>query len=216
MRPYLRAANVGWDGLRLNDVKMMNFTDDEVETYRLEYGDIVVSEASGSPGEVGKPALWRSEIDGCCLQNTLIRVRSSGVVEPAYLLHFLKTEALRGAFAERSRGVGIHHLGSGQLAEWPIPVPPLSEQRRIISALEEYLSSIDIGIASLRAAELGAVRLRSALLDDALSGSLIPQDPNDEPASVLLERIKAERTARPTKRARRIAKNADPEQESLL
>ncbi|MGH3961799.1 MAG: restriction endonuclease subunit S [Pseudonocardiaceae bacterium] len=217
MRPYLRAANVGWDGLRLDDVKMMNFTDDEVKTYRLEYGDVVVSEASGSPGEVGKPALWRGEIEGCCLQNTLIRVRSFGAVEPAYLLYFLRAEALRGAFAERSRGVGIHHLGSGRLAEWIIPVPPLAEQRRVILTLEEHLSTIDLGLATIRSAELGANRLRSALLEDAFSGGLLPQDPNDEAASALLERVKMERVARPRlSRARHTTKNGDPEQESNL
>lgn len=57
MRPYIRAANVDWDGLKLDDVKEMNFTDQEAETYRLQPGDIVVGEASGSAGEVGKPAL---------------------------------------------------------------------------------------------------------------------------------------------------------------
>src|ERR1700722_17982699 len=62
MRPYLRAANVGWSGLLLDDVKKMNFTDAEMKTYRLLPGDIVLSEASGSPGEVGKPALWNAEI----------------------------------------------------------------------------------------------------------------------------------------------------------
>jgi type I restriction enzyme S subunit len=153
MRPYLRAANVGWQGLRLDDVKLMNFTDDEAQTYRLEHGDIVVSEASGSPGEVGKPALWRGEIEGCCLQNTLIRVRSLGAVEPTYLLRFLWNEAFCGAFADRSRGVGIHHLGSARLAEWLIPVPPLPEQRRIVANLERYLTHIEVATANLRSVQ---------------------------------------------------------------
>lgn len=75
MRPYVRAANVGWSGLLLDDVKQMNFTDAEMDTYRMVSGDIVLSEASGSPGEVGKPALWSGEIEQCGFQNTLIRVR---------------------------------------------------------------------------------------------------------------------------------------------
>ncbi|MFQ6392441.1 hypothetical protein ACLMAJ_03195 [Nocardia sp. KC 131] len=65
----------------------LNFTEEEVEIYRLRRGDIVLYEASGSPGAVGKPAIWRDEIEDCCFQNTLIRVRSRGP-DPLYLLHY--------------------------------------------------------------------------------------------------------------------------------
>jgi len=63
MRPYLRAANVTWDGLALDDVKEMHFTAAEAETFRLRLGDILLSEASGSASEVGKPAMWAGEIE---------------------------------------------------------------------------------------------------------------------------------------------------------
>jgi type I restriction enzyme S subunit len=81
MKPYLRAANVTWDGLALDDVKEMHFSPKEVATFRLAPGDILLSEASGSASEVGKPALWRGEIEDCCFQNTLLRVRT-GHVQP--------------------------------------------------------------------------------------------------------------------------------------
>jgi len=142
MRPYLRAANVGWSGLLLDDVKEMNFTDDEMSTYRLAPDDIILSEASGSPDEVGKPALWSGEITDCAFQNTLLRVRSNGPV-PKYLLHFFRHLALSRAFARSSRGVGIHHIGRAALASWPVPIPPLVEQRRIVEVLEDYLSRVD-------------------------------------------------------------------------
>lgn len=148
MRPYLRAANVGWDGLKLDDLKQMNFTDAEAEIHRLAIDDIVVVEASGSPEEVGKPAIWRGDIKDCCLQNTLIRVRPTGL-DPRYLLHFLAGEARRGGFIARSRGVGINHIGSSRLATWPVAVPPLDEQRHIVAALEEELSRIDEGFSLL-------------------------------------------------------------------
>ncbi|MEV0391993.1 restriction endonuclease subunit S [Polymorphospora rubra] len=136
MRPYLRAANVGWRGLRLDDVKEMNFTDKEAKTFSLRDGDIVMSEASGSASEVGKPALWSGEIEDCCFQNTLIRVRSHGI-DPRFLLHFLRYEARRGAFVAHARGVGIHHLGSARLAKWPVPVPPPEDQSYIADAMDE-------------------------------------------------------------------------------
>ncbi|GAA2782488.1 restriction endonuclease subunit S [Saccharopolyspora taberi] len=222
MRPYLRAANVGWDGLKLDDVKEMNFTDDEAETYQLRSGDIVLSEASGSASEVGKPAMWNGEIDGCCFQNTLIRVRPSKEVDPRFLLLFLKGEALRGAFVEHSRGVGIHHLGAARLTEWHTPLPSLAEQRRIVASLEGYLSRVDAGIGILRkignlsGAEGRAEQLRRSLLRESFAGRLVEQDPTDEPASLLLERIRAEReSASKVKRARKSrAKAAVPARES--
>jgi len=97
MRPYVRAANVSWSGLRLDDVKTMNFTDSEMDTYRLQPGDLLLGEASGSPREVGKPVLWRGEIADCAFQNTLIRVRPKGP-DPEYLLHYFRHQALSGKF----------------------------------------------------------------------------------------------------------------------
>jgi len=136
MRPYMRAANVGWDGLRLDDVKSMNFTDAEMATYQLAPGDLLLSEASGSAREVGKPAIWNGEIEGCGFQNTLLRVRSKGP-DPRYLLHCFRHQAASGGFARRSRGVGIFHLGRKALAETPLPLPPLEEQRRIAAILDK-------------------------------------------------------------------------------
>jgi type I restriction enzyme, S subunit len=151
MRPYLRAANVGWDGLKLDDVLEMAFTEQESESYELRPGDLLLSEASGSPGEVGKPALWKGEIPGCCFQNTLIRVRPREVISE-YLLYFFKAQALNGAFAHGSRGIGIHHLGAAALTSWLVCIPPLNEQRRIVKAIEAALSVLDAGAAYLDAA----------------------------------------------------------------
>ncbi|MGW6694234.1 restriction endonuclease subunit S [Rhodococcus sp. NPDC054953] len=136
MRKYLRAANVGWSGLLLDDVKEMNFTDAELAQFRLEPGDILLNEASGSPREVGKPAIWHGEIADCAFQNTLLRVRPSEQVDPRYLLHFFRREAGSGAFVRGSRGTGINHIGRATLAQWPIPLPALDEQRRIAAILD--------------------------------------------------------------------------------
>ena len=74
MRPYLRSGDVTWSGLDLRDVKEMHFSPEEARKFELKTGDIVLNEASGSPSEVGKPAIWREEIPGCCFQNTLLRL----------------------------------------------------------------------------------------------------------------------------------------------
>ncbi|MEU8454891.1 restriction endonuclease subunit S [Streptomyces griseoaurantiacus] len=196
MRPYLRAANVGWQGLRLDDVNEMNFTDKEAEIYRLRAGDIVLSEASGSPGEVGKPAIWNDEIEDCCFQNTLIRVRPRETAVPEFLLYFLRSEALSGSFRKGARGVGIHHLGAAKLAAWEVPLPSRQEQARIVERLEEKVSRLSEARALLHGPNSTSTRaktLGAALLARAFAGDLVPQDPSDEPAFVRLDRIRTER-----------------------
>ncbi len=108
-----------------------------MKTYGLEVGDLLLNEASGSPNEVGKPAIWMGEIEDCAFQNTLLRVRPTDRVDPRYLLHYLHEQAVTAAFARGSRGVGIHHLGREALSKWPVPLPPLDEQRRIAAILDQ-------------------------------------------------------------------------------
>jgi type I restriction enzyme S subunit len=81
MRPYLRVANVFEDRVDLSDVKEMNFTPDEFEVYRLRDGDVLLNEGQ-TPDLLGRPAIWRDQIPGCCFQNTLIRFRAKEPVTP--------------------------------------------------------------------------------------------------------------------------------------
>ena len=173
MRPYLRAANVTWGGLNLSDVKTMNFTDQELDTYRLEPGDILLSEASGSAGEVGKPALWAGEISDCAFQNTLIRVRPLKH-EPRFLLHYFRWQALTGRFIEHSRGVGIHHVGRARLASWPTPLPQRDEQRRIVDLLEDHTSRLDAADKGLTLSLAKLKGLREQTIIHALTAADVP------------------------------------------
>ena len=169
MRPYLRAANVTWKGLDLSDVKQMHFSEDEVAKYRLVPGDILVAEASGSRGEVGKPAVWRDEIKDCCFQNTLLRVRARGPL-PEYLRYYLLSEAISGRLGDAARGVGIHHLGAAGLSTFPVPIAPAEEQARIVGKLEEHISRLDEAENSLHSAERRVRQLRAAVLESAVAG----------------------------------------------
>jgi type I restriction enzyme S subunit len=187
MRPYLRSANVTWSGIDLTDVKEMNFDPSEATTFQLEPGDLLLNEASGSPNEVGKPAIWRGEIDGCCFQNTLLRVRARGP-STAFLYWYCRSAALAGEFGAAGRGVNIRHLGKQGLAAFPIPLPPAQEQERIAAAIEDHLSQLDNALALLVAAERRATSLRRSILASAFSGHLVPQDADAEAASAPLAR----------------------------
>ena len=220
MRPYLRAANVTWHGLDLSDVKEMDFSPNEYETHRLHRGDILLAEASGSADEVGKPAIWDEQIEDCCFQNTLIRVRVFPEVVP-YLYYHLLSDARSGALGRAARGVGIHHLGAQRTESWVIALPPLAEQRRIVAEVDRRLSVIQQTEAAVEANLARAERLRQSILKQAFSGKLVPQDPSDEPASVLLERIRAEReatesAAKPKRRAKRRRAGSSPEKQPVL
>jgi type I restriction enzyme S subunit len=203
MRPYMRAANVTWNGVSLHDVKEMDFTPSEFETYALKAGDILLAEASGSASEVGKPAIWKGEVPNCCFQNTLIRVRADRNLVPFLHLRFLK-DALFGGFADASRGVGIHHLGAQAMTEWEVSLPPLPEQHRIVEAIESYFTRLDDAVATLERVQRNLKRYRASVLKAAVEGRLVPTEAelaraegrDYEPASVLLERILAERRRR--------------------
>lgn len=200
MRPYLRAANVGWAGLRLGDVKEMQFSAAESTVYELRAGDLLLSEASGSPGEVGKPAQFRGEISECCFQNTLIRVRLPDGMDPDFYELYFRHQARRGRFAEGSRGVGIRHLGAKTLSDWQVPVPPIDKQRLIAFEISTGIEAVQRAQTAIAHARIRSAALRRSILAGALSGRLVTQDSTDEPASALLDRIRAERDATTTQR----------------
>ena len=170
MRPYLRAANVTWHGICVNDVNEMNFDDVEFEKYRLSSGDILLNEASGSPHEVGKPAIWNNEIEGCCFQNTLLRLRPQ-ILNRDYLYWYCYASALTGRFGEAGRGVNIRHLGKRGLAQFPIPIAPLAEQSRIAAAIEEHFSRLDAVDKALTAAQRRLDALLRSVLRSSCDGS---------------------------------------------
>ena len=192
---YIRAANITENGIDLEDVFDMDFDPEERRRYRLRFGDVVLSEASGSARQVGKPAIWRNELEECCFQNTVIRLKPYEVLSK-YLLVVFQSYYWNGLFARIAGGVGINHLGADKFSGIDIAIPPLAEQGRIVAEVERRLSVIDELDMETEADLKRADRLRQAILKRAFEGKLVPQDPNDEPASVLLERIRTERARR--------------------
>jgi type I restriction enzyme S subunit len=122
---------------------------------------------------------------------------------PDYLRLVFLRSALLGQFAQAAPGVGIHHLGSTRLANWPIPICGEDQQSEVVADVERQFSLVDALGAHLRAVRRRADSLRRSILATAFRGELVRQDEADEPASVLLERIAAERAAAPTPKRKR-------------
>ncbi|EKN01372.1 restriction endonuclease subunit S [Acidocella sp. MX-AZ02] len=207
MRPYLRAANITWNGVDLTDVKEMNFSPSEFETYKLEAGDVLLNEGSGSAKEVGKPAVWNGEIKDICFQNTILRIRPHSY-NPKLLQYCLLYIALTGKFIKNTQGVNIIHIGKAGLASFVIPVPPANVQETLLEEIELAFARTNRLEAEAARAKTLLDRLESAILAQAFKGELVPQDPEDEPAETLLARIRATRAAAPAKRKRRVKEEA--------
>jgi type I restriction enzyme S subunit len=94
-------------------------------------------------------------------------------------------------------GTQLPHITLAGIRAFQIPLPPLEEQRRIVTEVEERLSVVDALRTALDRAQRRSASLRRAILERAFRGKLVPQDPTDEPASELLERIRAGRAAAP-------------------
>lgn len=189
---YIRAANLTEGGLDVSGVLDMEFKPSEVETYRLVKGDIVVSEASGSPDQVGKPAVWNDELPLCCFQNTVIRLRPHHLASSAFLLTVFRQCYFSRIFAKVAAGVGINHLSAAKFARLAIPLAPEDEQAEVAAEVERRLSILAQSDALFTANLKRAARLRQSILKRAFEGKLVPQDPNDEPAAKLLERVRLE------------------------
>jgi type I restriction enzyme, S subunit len=203
MRPYLRVANVFEARIDISDVMEMDFGPTDFEKYRLEIGDILLNEGQ-SPELVGRPAMFRGELDDVCFTNSLIRFRPCSAVDAEFaLLVFRRHLHVRRFMREARITTNIAHLSAGRFKTIEFPVPPLNEQRRIVARVEEQLSAIDALRGAIERAQRRSATLRRAVLEQAFRGKLVPQDPSDEPASMLLERIRAERAAAPPSSRRR-------------
>lgn len=194
MRRYVRAANITWRGWSLTDVKQMNFNDNEFARFRLRVGDVLLNEGSGSAREVGKPAIWKGDIPDCCFQNTLLCVRPTACGSEFLYYYFLFC-ALTELFVSSTQGVNIYHIGKDGLARFAVPLPPKREQDEIVRLIDKAFTWIERIAGDARNARKLIGHLDQAVLAKAFRGQLVPQDTNDEPASVLLESIRSDRAS---------------------
>ena len=190
--PYLCSINVYWSGIDLSTVKQARFEDSELPKYRLKRGDLLICEG----GDVGRSAVWDKD-DEMYYQNALHRVRFYGGIDPYFFKMLLECYKSAKILDKCSKGMTIKHLVQSALNSIYFPLPPLNEQRRIIEKINQltpYLEKYNIAETKLSKLNLNfPVNLKQAILQYAVQGKLVPQDPTDEPASVLLKRIRAEK-----------------------
>ena len=187
---YITTSNLYWNRFEVDSLREMYFSEAEVEKCTAVKGDLLVCEG----GDIGRAAIWPYDTN-IRIQNHIHRLRAYVEVctEYYYYIFFLYKHA--GWIG--GKGIGIKGLSSNALHSLIFPLPPLHEQQRIVTKLkmlepffekytqvEKRLNNLNVQFPDL---------LKKSILQEAVQGKLVPQDPADEPASILLERIRAEK-----------------------
>ncbi|MEQ9564756.1 MAG: restriction endonuclease subunit S, partial [Pseudomonadales bacterium] len=186
--------------------------ENEIAKYVLKSGDVLFNRTN-SPALVGKTAIYQGE-HKAIYAGYLIRIVAGPDLLPEYLNYALNSPEGRAfSWRVKSDGVSQSNISAAKLRGFEFSVPPLDEQKEIVSRIASAFEKIDrLTAKANRALEL-TDKLDEAILARAFRGELVPQYPNDEPASILLERILAERAAAP--KVKRVRKTTRAKRESL-
>ena len=196
--PILRIPNIVAGEIDPTDIKYATQPVKIDSETSLAKGDVLMCRTNGSVRLVGKTAVVHSGLEPYHgFASYLLRFR---LMETEFIpkwFHIYSTSQLGRAFIEQNAAssAGQNNVSLTLIHTMPIPLPPLAEQRRIVADVERRLSVVQQTEATVKASLARAERLRQSILKQSFSGKLVPQDPDDEPASALLERIKAEREA---------------------
>jgi type I restriction enzyme, S subunit len=192
--PYLRVANVQRGFINTDVMKTIEVPEDEVGRYLLHMGDVLLTEG-GDADKLGRAALWEKPIDKCIHQNHIFRARITDLnITPLWLVHYANSEQGKAYFLKAAKQtVNLASINLTQLRNCPFPLPPNVEQEQIVAEVERNLSIISTLETTVEVNLKRAQRLRQSILKEAFAGLLVPQDPSDERANVLLERIQKER-----------------------
>ena len=199
-KAYLRVANVYSNEVRLEEVLEIGLTESEYEKTKLTYGDLLIVEGNGSIDQIGRVAMWKDELPECSHQNHLIRWRRSNLnIVPEFILAYLLSPAGRTQIISAASSTsGLHTLSVSKISALELNIPPVEEQSEIVRRVKKLFAFADRLEERLSQAQAAVQKLTPALLAKAFRGELVPQDPNDEPASELLKRLQESRTERAT------------------
>ena len=194
LTPYLCSINIHWTCINLEEVKKARFTKEEQRKYILLKNDLLVCEG----GDIGRCFIWDLPIP-MYYQNALHRIRFYNEINPFFFKFAIEYYKNIHILDKYSKGVTIKHLTKTALHSICFPLPPLSEQRRIVEKIEELLALVNDLETNKTDLQSYIKQAKSKVLEMAIRGELVPQNPEDEPASVLLERIKKEQKSSKSK-----------------
>ena len=190
LKQYITTSNLYWDRFELDNLKEMHFSDSEVEKCTVVKGDLLVCEG----GDIGRAAIWSYDYP-MCIQNHIHRLRAYLPLCTRFFYYLFDLYKHAGWIG--GKGIGIQGLSSNAIHSLLFPFPPLAEQYRIVDAIDTmqpYTDSYAIVESSLdKLNSTFPERLKKSILQEAVQGKLVSQDPSDEPAEALLERIRAEK-----------------------
>ncbi len=204
--PILRISAVRQRRLDQTDVRYATPAPAGADRYQVDPGDLLFTRYSGNPKYVGACAVVPPDAAGLLHPDKLIRgVVDEAQADPRWISSYVSVGAGRASIESRLKTTaGQVGISGRQLKSVEIAVPPIEEQIRRCNEIDRFSDLADSVGAAIDVAARRSSGLRRAVLAAAFSGQLVPQDPADEPASVLLERIAAERAAAKPPRRKRV------------
>jgi type I restriction enzyme S subunit len=212
--PVLRMGNIQQGKLDWSDLV---FTSDiaEIKKYTLSAGDVLFNRTN-SPELVGKTALYRGERPAI-YAGYLIRIQCGPKLLPEFLTYCLNGPAGREyCWSVKTDGVSQSNINAKKIAAFRFLLPSLEEQAEIVRQIDSAFAWLDRVASDHAAAAKFLPKLEAAILAKAFRGELVPQDPNEEPASILLERIQAERDTAPKQVRLRKPRTVEPREIAIL
>ena len=190
----LRITDIQDDKVNWKSVPFCTTKEKDLDTYQLKNRDILIARTGGT---IGKTYIVRQLDEVAVFASYLIRVIPLEEVNEEFLKLFMMTPCYWKQLTDASSGTGQPNVNGQSLSNLILPIPPKEEQIRILSKYEELLPKVEeYGKAQDALNKLNAElpeRLKKSILQEAITGRLVPQDPNDEPASVLLDKIRKEK-----------------------
>ena len=182
----LRITDIKNNAVDWNTVPYTDYDEHKANAYIISDGDILFARTGAT---VGKSYLVKGLQDKAIYASYLIRVQTFNEILPEYVKYFFESGFYWEQIQRDSIGIGQPNVNGTTLSQLALSIPPINEQHRIVNELGSWLNIIDIIDNGKAELQIAIKRVKSKILDLAIHGKLVPQDPNDEPASELLKRI---------------------------